>query len=37
VTFFTAQLIPWLTPGGAIGFSPTQLPRTLAEVSASLA
>jgi uncharacterized protein YciI len=32
---FATKVIPWMVPGGAIGFSPAHFPRTLAEVVAA--
>jgi uncharacterized protein YciI len=30
---FSVKVIPWMVPGGAMSFSPTHFPRSLAEVS----
>jgi len=31
---FSVEVMPWTIPGGAISFSPTRFPRSLAEASA---
>ena len=31
---FSVELIPWLVPAGALRFSPTRFPRSVAEVGA---
>jgi uncharacterized protein YciI len=29
---FSVKVVPWMVPGGAISFSPTRFPRSVAEV-----
>ncbi|CAN5230432.1 hypothetical protein BH18ACT12_BH18ACT12_19080 [soil metagenome] len=29
--WFELEVLPWIVPGGAIGFSATQFPRSAAE------
>jgi uncharacterized protein YciI len=29
---FSVKILPWIVPGGAISFSPTRFPRSVAEV-----
>jgi uncharacterized protein YciI len=29
---FTVTVLPWLVPGGAVHFSPTRFPRSMAEI-----
>ena len=30
---FSVKVIPWIVPSGAMGFSPTRFPRSMAEVA----
>jgi uncharacterized protein YciI len=31
---FSVEVMPWMVPGGAISFSPTRFPRSIAEAEA---
>jgi uncharacterized protein YciI len=31
---FSIKVMPWMVPGGAVAFSPTRFPRSMAEVEA---
>ena len=32
---FTVEILPWMVPGGAIGFSPARFPGSIAEATGS--